>query len=261
MFRLVIFLLSVCFLSFGNPLELKSLCNERITRDGVHKVNSYYRLKLTENLSPIGDYLPEAIPNQILPFNSYEKYFYPEFKKQIKEIYSEEFMNSSQLPVRIREKQRQFEYLKGGFLSRFGKGDMPSSLSYNFIDIENLLSKIAKLSETNNLTWDFLPYEQLRGNLTLLAKEGLDENQKSTFRDEFIYVFYEKPLAKFDGFKLYRGNQSTFYNRSNYGVICWSLYLPFHDLNHLPNTKNCSSTDSLPKFYSLETIPVDLFLC
>lgn len=262
MFKLAIFLFFVCCLSAGNSLKLKSLCNDRMTRDGSHKVNSYYRLKLTENLREIGDYLPKANQDEKLRFSSNVLAFDSRFKKIVKEIYSEKFMNSSQLPDKIREKQSLLVSLRESFRSRssynrYNDESLPSTMYDYITGVEYLLGNITQLSD-NNLTLAFLPYDRLRTNLGTLLENGLEENQTSTFKDEFIDVFYEKQVATLDGFKIHREDQSIYLDESSYGVVHFSLYVPFYDLNKSQNIKsNCSCTDFLPKFFSVETVPVE----
>ena len=277
MFKFVIFLCFICFLSPGNPLKLKSLCNERVTKDGNHKVNSYLRLKFQGRLNAISYYLPETTPNQ----QSYVTSFNSQFRKLIKEIYNEKFMNSSQLSDKIREKQNSLVILTNKFRSapsnglnsdrnrydRYTGDYLPSSTLYYVTRLENLMNHIYKLSN-NNLTFEFLQYynhndynNYYNYNYLLeraLQLNGLDKNQTSTFADELIDVFYEKQVATLDGFKIHREDQSIYLDESSYGVVHFSLYVPFFDRNKSQNIKsNCSCTDYLPKFFSVETVPVD----
>lgn len=268
MFKFVIFLCFICFLSPGNPLKLKSLCNERVTKDGNHKVNSYLRLKFQGRLNAISYYLPETTPNQ----QSYVTSFNSQFRKLIKEIYNEKFMNSSQLSDKIREKQNSLVFLTNKFrfapsnglnsdrnrYDRYTGDYLPSSTLYYVTRLENLMNHIYKLSN-NNLTFEFLQYNYYYNDYNYLLERalqlnGLDKNQTSTFADELIDVFFEKQLAVLDGFKMYRRDQLIFLDDSSYGVVHFSLYVPFYDSQNIKS--NCSSTDSLPKFFSLETVPV-----
>lgn len=269
MFKLVVFLLSICFVVAENPLGLTPLCDERITVDGIHKVNSYYRMKFTKSIKPIGEYMPNVTrvygygyryrsdDDDYPEFNSITLDFNKQFKKQLKEIYTEKFMNSSQLAYKIREKQALLLYIQESFRSFYDSyHGVPSAVKKNLDDLRSLLSNINNLTE-NHLTLTFLPYNQLRTDLELLARDGLNENQVSIFQDEFIDVFYEKQLASFDGFKLYRGNQMIFWDELSYGEAYFSLFVPFFDRNQSPNQSNCSSTHNLPMFFSLETVPVE----
>ena len=252
MFKLVIFLFFVCFLSVGNPLKLKSLCNERVTKDGTHKVNSYYKIKFEADLPPISHYLPEMFGQ----FDSRMSSFVQEFKKHVKEIYCEQFMNSTDLTEKIREQQESLNSLKSKYSERRNYQDRVPPQMLLYIDqLDDLLNNMTKLSE-NNATVTFLPPDRLRSKLALLAEEGLDANQTSTLKDYFLDVFYEKQLVTLDGFRLKRGIHSIFLDESAYGVVHFSLYLPMHDGNKSQNIKsNCSCTDYLPKFFLVATIP------
>ena len=226
-------------------------------------MNSYYRIKLTQTLPPIGDYLPKANQEQ-LRFNHYVRSFDSQFKKIVKEVYSEKFVNSSQLPDKIDETKTSLVSLRENFRSRYDRysheyeNRLPEPMLDSITNLEYLLGNFSQLSD-NNLTSTYLSYDQLRVKLETLMQNGLEENQTSTFKDEFIDVFYEKQLATLDGFKMHRGDQAIFLDeKSSYGVINFSIYLPFHDLNQSQNIKsNCSCTDYLPKFFSVETVPVE----
>lgn len=251
MLKLVIYLFLVCFFSSENALELERLCDERLSVEGNHKVNSYYRIRLAKKLSPLGDFLPNATLNFFNPTDYFTDPIYWKFKKQIKEIYSDEFMNSSQLSDKIRERQNFLKFLKNE------NGNLLYRVKKYFDKINSLLENINKLNE-NNLTLYFLPYGRLTNNLQLLANDLDNENQVSIFKDEFIYVFYEKQLATFDGFKMHRVDQPIFLDESTFAELFYSIYIPFFDRNHSKNIElNCSSIDNLPKFFSLDTVLVD----
>ena len=187
--------------------------------------------------------------------------FDSQFKQIVREIYSEKFVNSSQLPDKIREKKNLLNSIRDNFRSRYNydyQSRLPPSMYDLITDVEYLLGNFSQLSD-NNLTATYLSYDQLRDNLRALVDDGLEENQTSTFRDELIDVFYEKHLATLDGFKMHRDDQVIFLDeKSSYGVLHFSIYLPFYDLNQTQTIKsNCSCTDYLPKFFSVETVPVE----
>ena len=254
MFKFAIFLFFLCWISTGNPLKLKSLCNERVTRDGSSKVNAYYRIKLNQTLPPIGDYFPNATEIDENRSNSYVAPFVSQLKKHVKEIYSEKFMNSSNLAEKIREKQNFLSSIRENSRSSYDYNRrLPRSMYGNIDKVESLLKNLTKLNE-NNLTSDYLSLDELRSRLEHLV---LDANQTSTFAEDFIDVFYERQLATLDGFRLNRGSQSIFLDGSSYGVIHYSLYLPFYDYNQQNIKSNCSCTDYLPKFFSIDTVPVE----
>lgn len=272
MLKLIVFLLSIAFVVAKNPLKLSPLCEERITVDGA-RVNSFYRIQFTQKLEPIGNFTPNATREYIkIRYHYYDEDF-PEFdsvtldfnkqyKKQLKEIYNENFfnnVNNSQLSDKIREKQALLAYIKEVFRVQKGyiNGGMDSQVIKLFDGFIEILGRIRNLTE-NRLNLKFLPYNKLKAELELLIGDGLSENQVSVFENDFIDVFYEKPLATFDGFKLYRGNQSIFLDENAYGEIFYSFVLPMFDRNYSKNSVlACSSLDSLPKYFSLETMPVE----
>lgn len=276
MFKLLVFLCFVSFFSSANPLKLTPLCDERVTKDGK-QVNSFHRIQFRGRLDTISYYLPDTTKSQ----PSYEASFNSQFRKLIKEIYNEKFMNSSRLSDNIREKQNSLTFLINQFRfapsynnrdydrnDRYSRDYLPSSTLYDIKRVERLLESLNKLSN-NNLTFDFLAnnhygpsnnydYNYYGYNLlerTLMQLTRLDEGQTSVFGDELIDVFYEKSLATFDDFKMNRKNQ-LFLDEQSYGLVSFSLFVPFHDRNHSQNVKsNCSSIGDLPKFFSLETLP------
>lgn len=222
MLKFLIFVFFICCLSAGNSLKLKSLCNERVTRDGSLKVNSYYRLKLISTFPPISHYLPKPEEIQNLRFsNPYVASFDSQLKKHLKEIYNERWMNSSDLTDKIREKQNSITSLRDNFQTQYNHYErqvrVPLSM-FSYVDqLDLLLNNLTKLRE-NNLTTGYLPVDELRSKLEFLIEDGLDDNQTSTFADEFIDVFYERQLATFDGFRMTRGTQQIFMDESSFGV-------------------------------------------
>lgn len=231
-----------------DSLKLKNLCNERTTKDEHYVVNSYYRLKMNKTLPSIGFYLPIGGSAEKIAINS-------GIKELVKEIYSERFMNSTKLETKIQEKQSQVTSLKDRS-SSYGYYDRERYRHIHFESLDNINFLLTNLSrwKENYLTEQLLNAIDLGRELKVLRNSN--ENQSSTFKDEFIDIFYEMPLVTLDGFRVHRAGP-IFLDRSSYGTLHFSLYVPFYDKTQTKNLKvNCSCTDYLPKFYTIETSPV-----
>ena len=231
----------------ADSLKLKSLCNERTTKDENYVVNSYYRLKMNKTLPSIDFYLINE--------TDVDKSKSSRIKKLMKEIYSEHFINSTKLGIKINDKEREITSLREESASGYDHYGRLIRRSYSeyCTNISFLLGNLTKLNE-NYLTEHLLNVNELKRKFQVLS--DLDENQTSTFKDEFIDIFYEMPLATLDGFRVHRKGP-IFLDDSNYGTLYFSLYVPFYDKNQSANVKsNCTCTDYLPKFYTVETSPI-----
>lgn len=239
--KLVSLIFLLCFISFGESLELKSLCSERVSKDENYTLNSYYRLKLNVTLLPIKEFLDTGT-------NTKNKETYYAF---INELYSEEFIGNLK-STKIQEKKNKINSLKE--IQRRYNGYSDYMFPANTLPLaETLLDNLGNLTE-NYLMKSLIPADELSKTLTIL--EDANENQRSSFENKFLDIFYEKKLALLDGFKMNRSKKLYLDTQSD-GTLFISLYLPFYDKNLVKNSKeNCSCTDKLPQFFTVETNPI-----
>lgn len=261
MFKFIFFVLSLVFILLiqVDSLKLKSLCNDRITEDENYLVNSYYRMKFNKTLPSIGYLISSRYSDQPSQRTNSLK-----LKKLAKDIYSEKFVNNSKLIKNVEEKRKEIKSLKESYSTSsrsdyYNAFDRRRNVNENLLDsnldyIDFLLGNFSRLKE-NYLTEDILSVEDLKEKMHILV--DLDENQTSTFKDEFIEIFYEKELAILDGFKVH-SNNPIYLDRHSNGTLYFSLYIPFYDKNQAKNAKsNCSCTDYLPKFFTSGTVPLE----
>ena len=238
MFRLNLFLLFCLSTVFA--LELKHLCEERTYLNKDIPANSFYQLEIKKDLEPLSYYVRDGNPSktaheEILSQLYSNRLNLTEIIQKLRNLDTKPWFSSSPPSVRRRRSPRG---RIGGKASASGLATDPQTpIQWLRVNFERL--------KWNGIRRDWLVEDVLKLKLESL---NLDEKQISVFQNQTLVVFYDQPIAMFDGFTAKR-NQKIYLDRDSIGTVHFSLYLPFNDQNWTINESNCYNSSSLPTFY------------